>query len=152
MLLCVNRIPPEQKNPVSWDALRISNTAGAKPDSLLSGKFPSLRNSEYRRSNSPRNTLLQIAVELRWSNLSSPPAVSYHHALANCSAGNPPPRGNPGLKCTRTDVILRKFDRKMNFKFIKNIQHDRTNVRSIQLHHLQPSPISWDYPLKETFS
>jgi hypothetical protein len=25
----------------------------------------------------------------------------------NCSAGNPPPRGNPGLKCTRTDAILK---------------------------------------------
>jgi hypothetical protein len=43
----------------------------------------------------------------RWSNLSCPPAVSNHHARANCSAGNPPPRGNPGLKCTRTDAILK---------------------------------------------
>jgi hypothetical protein len=25
----------------------------------------------------------------------------------NCSAGNPPPRGNPGLKCTRMDAILK---------------------------------------------
>jgi hypothetical protein len=33
-----------------------------------------------------------------------------------CSAGNPPPRGNPGLKCTRTDDILKKLEFKMNFK------------------------------------
>jgi hypothetical protein len=46
-----------------------------------------------------------------------PPAVSYHQAGANRSAGNPPPRGNPGLKRTRTDAILKKFDQKMNFKF-----------------------------------
>jgi hypothetical protein len=25
----------------------------------------------------------------------------------NCSAGSPPPRGNPGRKCTRTDAILK---------------------------------------------
>jgi hypothetical protein len=30
----------------------------------------------------------------------------------NCSAGNPPPIVNPGLKCTRTDAILKKFDGK----------------------------------------
>jgi hypothetical protein len=62
-VLCVNRIPPEQK-----------------PDSFLSGKFPSLRKSEYRRSNSLWNTLLQRALKLCRSNLSSPPVVSYHHA------------------------------------------------------------------------
>jgi hypothetical protein len=28
----------------------------------------------------------------------------------NCSAGNPPPFVNPGLKCNRTDAILKKFD------------------------------------------
>jgi hypothetical protein len=28
----------------------------------------------------------------------------------NCSAGNPPPRGNPGLKRTRMDNILKKFE------------------------------------------
>jgi hypothetical protein len=33
-----------------------------------------------------------------------------------CSSGNPPLRGNPGLKCTRTDDILKKFEFKMNFK------------------------------------
>jgi hypothetical protein len=33
-----------------------------------------------------------------------------------CSAGNPPPRKNPGLKCTRTDNISEKFEFKMYFK------------------------------------
>jgi hypothetical protein len=33
-----------------------------------------------------------------------------------CSAGNPPPRGNSGLKSTRTNEILKKFQFKMNFK------------------------------------
>jgi hypothetical protein len=61
-VLCVFRIPREQR-----------------PDSLLSGKFPSLRKSEYRWSNSLKNTLR--------SHLSSPTAVFYHHAGANCSAG-----------------------------------------------------------------
>jgi hypothetical protein len=27
----------------------------------------------------------------------------------NCSAGNPPPNVNPGLKCTRTDAILKNL-------------------------------------------
>jgi hypothetical protein len=48
VVLFVFRIPPEQKS-----------------DSLLSGKFPSLQKSEYHRSNSLWNTLLQRAVELR---------------------------------------------------------------------------------------
>jgi hypothetical protein len=33
-----------------------------------------------------------------------------------CSAGNPSPRGNPGLKRTRRDDIFKKFEFKMNFK------------------------------------
>jgi hypothetical protein len=90
VVLCVNRIPPEQK-----------------PDSLLSGKFPSLRKYEYCRSSSPWNTLLQRAIEFPRSELFSPPAVSYHRAGAKSAAGNPPPRGNPGLKHTRTDAILK---------------------------------------------
>jgi hypothetical protein len=32
------------------------------------------------------------------------------HWGINCSVGNPPPRGNPGLKPTRTDAILKKLD------------------------------------------
>jgi hypothetical protein len=43
----------------------VPHTAGARPDSLLPGKFPSLRSSEYRRSNSLRNILLQRALEFR---------------------------------------------------------------------------------------
>jgi hypothetical protein len=45
----------------------------------------------------------------------SPPAVPYHHAGANCSAGNPPPRGNLGLKRTP----LKKIYQKMNLFFFK---------------------------------
>jgi hypothetical protein len=49
-----------------------------------------------------------------------------------CSAVNPPPRGNPGLKRTRTDDILKKFEFKMNLKLIINVKRDRANFRSIQ--------------------
>jgi hypothetical protein len=38
----------------------------------------------------------QSKIEYRWSK--------------NCSAGNPPPNVNPGLKCTRTNAILKKFN------------------------------------------
>jgi hypothetical protein len=31
------------------------------------------------------------------------------------AAGNLPPRGNPGLRHTRANAILKKFDRKMEF-------------------------------------
>jgi hypothetical protein len=40
----------------------------------------------------------------------------FYSRRAFCSAGNPSPRGNPGLKCTRTDNILKKFEFKMNFE------------------------------------
>jgi hypothetical protein len=50
----------------------------------------------------------------------------------NCSAENPPPTGNPGLKRTRTDAILKKFEFKMNFKLKINVKWDSTNFRSIQ--------------------
>jgi hypothetical protein len=49
-----------------------------------------------------------------------------------CSTGNPPPGGNPGLKCTRTDAMLKNFEFKMNFKLKINAKRDRTNFRSIQ--------------------
>jgi hypothetical protein len=70
MVLCVNRIPPEQKKwfPKVLCVFRIQ--LEQKPDSLLSGKFASLRNSKYRWSNSLRNTLLQRALEFRKSSLS----------------------------------------------------------------------------------
>jgi hypothetical protein len=45
----------------------------------------------------------------------------------NCSAGNPLPIVNPGLKCTRTDAILKKFDWKMNFKLKINLKQDLMN-------------------------
>jgi hypothetical protein len=44
---------------------RVLNIAGAKPDSLLPGKFSSLWSSEYHRSNSLWNILLQQALEFR---------------------------------------------------------------------------------------
>jgi hypothetical protein len=48
------------------------------------------------------------------------------------SAGNPPPRGNSGLKRTRRDAILKKFEFKINFKLKISVKRDRTNFRSIQ--------------------
>jgi hypothetical protein len=106
----VNRIPPEQKTGF----LRCSayfEYGWSKNQTVCS-----LENSP-RWSSSPWNTLLKRAVNLRRSNLSSPPAFSYHHAGANCSVGNPSPRENPGLKRTRTDAILKKFNQIMNLKF-----------------------------------
>jgi hypothetical protein len=63
------------------------------------------------------------------------PAVFYSRRAphgCNCSEGNPPPRGNPGLQRIRTDTILKKFEFKMNFKLKINIKRDRTNFISIQ--------------------
>jgi hypothetical protein len=65
MLLCMKRIPPEQKKGFPEVLCVFQILPQQKPDSLLSWKFPSLRNSEYRRSNSLQNTLLQRALELR---------------------------------------------------------------------------------------
>jgi hypothetical protein len=61
-------------------------------------------------------------------------AVYFHHAVANRSSGHTPPRGNPGLKRTRMYryAILKKFDKKINFNFKKNVQWDPTNFRSIK--------------------
>jgi hypothetical protein len=68
MVLCVNRIPPEQKKRFPEVLCVFQIPPEQKPDSLLSGKFQSLRDSEYRRSNYLRNTLLQRALEFRrWS-------------------------------------------------------------------------------------
>jgi hypothetical protein len=72
-----------------------------------------------------------------------PPAVSYHLAGANCCAGNPPPRGNLGLKINQTDAILKKFYHKMNFEL-------KMSSRIIQLDHLMPSSILCVYPFKQT--
>jgi hypothetical protein len=38
------------------------------------------------------------------------PAVYFHHTGANYTVGNPPPRGNPGLKSTLMDTIVKKFN------------------------------------------
>jgi hypothetical protein len=59
------------------------------------------------------------------------PAVYFHHAGTNYSAKNPPHRGNPGLNRTRKVAILKKFDRKINFKLKINFQNHK-NPRSIQ--------------------
>jgi hypothetical protein len=40
--------------------------------------------------------------------------AEHHVGVLLC--GNSPPRGNPGLKCTWTDEILKKFEFKMNCK------------------------------------
>jgi hypothetical protein len=51
------------------------------------------------------------------------PAVFYLRKAprgCNCSAGNPPPRGNLGLKRTQTHVILKKFE--------FNLPHSRETV------------------------
>jgi hypothetical protein len=85
--------------------------------------------------------LKKIPLSMEMALQGGHPAVSYHHAGANCSAGNPLPRGNPGQKHTRMDGILKTFDQKMNVKLKANVQQDRTN-RAIHLQHLQPSPIS----------
>jgi hypothetical protein len=72
-------------------------------------------------------SILQRAVELRKRSLillrcppeppfaemalrRGAPAVYFHHAGENCTVGNLPPKGNLGLKRTRTDEISKKFD------------------------------------------
>jgi hypothetical protein len=45
MVLCVNRIPPEPKNQFPEVLCEFRTMPEQKPDSFLSGKFPSLRNS-----------------------------------------------------------------------------------------------------------
>jgi hypothetical protein len=74
MVLCVNRIP---KNRFPEVLCVFRTPTEQTPDSMLSGKFTSIEKSEYRRSNSLRKTLLQIAVELCGSNLSSPLLLRY---------------------------------------------------------------------------
>jgi hypothetical protein len=67
MVLCVNRIPPEQKKQFPEVLCVFRMLPEQKPASLLSGKFPSLQNSEYRRSNSlqkhPPPTSIRIPQE-----------------------------------------------------------------------------------------
>jgi hypothetical protein len=62
VVLCVNRILPEQKKRFPQVLCVFRIPPEQKHDSLLPGKFPSLRSSEYHRSNSLRNILLQRAL------------------------------------------------------------------------------------------
>jgi hypothetical protein len=105
MVLCVNRIPPEQKNRFPEVLLRILNTTRANTRQFALWEIHFSAEIRIPPEQLSWNTLLQRAVEFRRSNLSSTPAASYHHAGANCSAGNPPPRGNTELKGTRTEAI-----------------------------------------------
>jgi hypothetical protein len=149
VVLCVSLEYCQSKKPVSGDALcSFWISPKQKPDRLLSGIFPSLRKSEHRQSNSLGTPILQRAVEFcrrslillccqlkpplaEMNLLGGAPVVFFNHTGANCSAGNPPPRGNPGLKRSWMDAILKNFDLKMNFKLKINVQRDRTNFRSI---------------------
>jgi hypothetical protein len=69
---------------------RVPKTTGAKPDSLLPRKFPSLRSSDYRRSNSLRNILLQRALEFRSRSLILLRYLPEQPLLSSC--GLVPPR------------------------------------------------------------
>jgi hypothetical protein len=74
----------------------VPNSAGAKPDSLLPGKFPSLRSSEYRRSNSLLNILLQQALEFRRRSLILSRYPPEQPLLSSC--GLVPPRRSKLLR------------------------------------------------------
>jgi hypothetical protein len=77
---------------------------------------------------------LKYAAHLRKPAFFSP-AVFYSRRAprgCNCFEGNPPPRGNPGLKRTWTNAILKKFEYKINFKLKINVKRDRTSFRSFQ--------------------
>jgi hypothetical protein len=101
---------------------RSKNQTGCSP-----GNSPLCRNPNTAGATLSGTPLLQRAVELHRRSLIlprcplEPPlaemalrrgalAVYFHHAGANSSAGNASHRGNPGLKSTRTDAILKKFD------------------------------------------
>jgi hypothetical protein len=120
------------KNQTALREIPLSAEIRITPEQL------SLEHPPLKSSRTPQEEPHFVALS---AGATSPPKVSYHHDGGNFFAGNPPPRGYPGLKCTWTDVIFKKFHQKMNFKFLKNVQHC-TNFRSIQLHHLQPSSIS----------
>jgi hypothetical protein len=133
VVLFVNGIPPEQKNGF----LRCSAYF----------QIPLEQTPECPSSNgkSDSDGGASFCCAVRWSHLSQ----KWHSCglLPPCCCkllcgGFPPPRGNPGLKRTRTYAILKKFNQKVNFKLKINVQRDRTNFRSIQLHHLQRSKIS----------
>jgi hypothetical protein len=123
----VSRLPLEQKKQfpevlcVPVEYCWSKNQTGCSP-----GNSPLCRNPNTRSNSLSGTPLLQRAVELRRRSLNlsrcSPepplaemvlrrgaPAAYFYHAGANCSAGNPPPRGFPGLKRTRTDAIIKNL-------------------------------------------
>jgi hypothetical protein len=68
------------------------------------------------------------------------PAVFYscsapRECTGNCSAGNPP-RGNPGLKRTRMDAILKNFKFEISLKLKINVKRDRRSFISMQYHQI----------------
>jgi hypothetical protein len=67
------------------------------------------------------------------------PAVSYHHAGANCSAGNPSPKGNPGLKHTKTATFFKKIRLKNEFQIKNKRTAGSYELQIYPKNHLQPS-------------
>jgi hypothetical protein len=86
---------------------------------------------EHPPPKSSRTLLEEPPFVVLSSGATSPPAFSYHHSGANCSVGNPSPRGNPGLKCIRTDAILKNSIEKGILDFKKYVQRDCRTLGSI---------------------
>jgi hypothetical protein len=129
-----SRIPAEQKNGFLRCSVYLLNIT-SKPERLLSSL------SNYLWNNPPPKSSRTPQEEphfVTWAN-------SYGNGAPEWSScglfpprwskllwENPPPSRDPDLKCTRTETILKKFDRKINFKLKTNFQRDRMNFRSIQ--------------------
>jgi hypothetical protein len=115
--LRVSRIPPEQKTIFLRCSVYLLNTVGAKtrqvalreiPLSVEIQTLPEQLSQEHpfskEQQNSRRSLILSCfltehpLVEIMLRN--GAPAVYFHHTGTNCSAGNPPPRGNPGLSAS----------------------------------------------------
>jgi hypothetical protein len=144
VVLCMSLEYRWSKKLVCWGALCTCwIPEEQKPDRLISWKFPLCWNPNTA------GAILSRAVELHRRSLiwlccpSEPPLtkmalrrraplVYFRRAGANCSVGNPPPGGNPGITNTHTDPFLRKFDWRMNFKLKTTVQTEHTNFRSIQ--------------------
>jgi hypothetical protein len=126
-VLRVSRIPPDKKK---WFpkvlCIPLEYCRSKKQTGCSLGNSPLCRNPNTAGATLSGTPLLQRAVELRRRSLillccpqehplkeialrRGAPAVYFHLAGENCSTGNPPPRGNPGLKRTRTDAISKKF-------------------------------------------
>jgi hypothetical protein len=106
---------------------------GNFPESKLSGFCSGgiRKYAEHLRKNIPAEHHVGVD-QLLFCSFYFPQIKIEYRRSKNCSAGNPPPRGNPGIKRTRTDAILKKFEFKKNFKLKINVKRDRTNFRSIQ--------------------